>query len=877
VHKLLEKQLSLSCTNGVIDLARLSALVSGAYHELDRDRRRTDHSIALMIEELDRTNSALEDLVALRTDEVEHISRRLQATLAHVDQGIVMIDADSRVVVHNARFVALTGLTDAMLAGHPPFQEIVDMMCRTGEFSPMGTHFTSWIKAHGCKAGPQNYQRIRPDGTILHVQSTPLPDGGEVQTMADVTGLARRTEELDLIRETLEAILENMSQGIIKVDAERNIRFFNRRAIALLGLPEGFLEHGQTLQSLLEYQIESGEFANMDPGFVAFVKGGGIIPTPQVYERERPNGTILEIRTILLPDGSAVRTYTDITEQRRRESALKRAEEDYRGLFENAIVGIYRTSMDGRHIRANPAFARMNGYESEAEMLAALQAGADWYVDPERREAFFSLLMRDGRISDFVSEVYRLKTRERFWASEASWLVRDADGAPLYIEGMVIDATDRKKAEDDIAHIALHDLLTGLPNRSRFLDRLRSSIARNEDGHEIAVLCLDLDHFKDVNDTMGHDCGDILLRLASRRLSRALPQGGMASRFGGDEFAVLLPDIKNRDSVTDFARLAVQQLSKPYRIRGKRVYVGVSIGIVMAPGDGVDAHDLLKKADIALYRVKRDGRGTYACFDVGMTAAILARREVELELRRAITNHEFEMVYQPIIDLETNQPLSYEALIRWNHPQKGVLSPAAFIDIAEESGLIIEIGEIALRDACTTIARASSELGISVNLSPVQFRNHQLALTVIHALAQSGLPPHRLILEITESALLTDDQHTLDILQHLRMLGVRIALDDFGIGHSSLSYLQKFPFDKIKIDKSFVKDSDDGTMNTAIRRAILGLGSDLGAEVIVEGVETEFQRDMLIYEGCRYAQGYLFGRPAARHIVFGDTFRRDAA
>ncbi len=378
---------------------------------------------------------------------------------------------------------------------------------------------------------------------------------------------------------------------------------------------------------------------------------------------------------------------------------------------------------------------------------------------------------------------------------------------------------------------------------------------------ETAVMCLDLDHFKDVNDTMGHDAGDRLLQMAGKRLRKLVPPNGLVARFGGDEFAVITPGIADRSVVARLAQDIVRSLSRPFRIRGKRVYVGASIGIAYGPGDGQQPADLLKKADIALYRAKRDGRGCFLEYDIAMSAAIVARREVEMELRRAIEAQEFRTFYQPIVDLETMSPISYEALVRWQHPTKGLLAPGHFIEIAEDSGLISQIGELVLKEACSAFARIPGDTSVSVNLSPVQFRNQNLAFSVLNALTSSGLPARRLVLEITETVLLTDDDRTLEILRQLRMLGVRIALDDFGIGHSSLSYLQKFQFDKIKIDRSFVQSSNDGTLNTAIRRAILGLGHDLGIEVVVEGVETAEQRDMLIYEGARYAQGYFWGKP----------------
>jgi diguanylate cyclase (GGDEF)-like protein/PAS domain S-box-containing protein len=878
VHRLFNKQLEKAARrDGSIDVEVLGRLVSDAYEESDRDRRRTERSIALMIEELDQFNAQLRVSVENRTRELAIATAMLNNTLAHMDEGIVMIDAEGRVMVYNRRFVAFSGLTEAQCANRPLFRDLVDIMAANGEFVGMPPEFQRWTATEAHVPGNRNFTRVRPDGTVLRVQTKQLPGGGEVRVLSDISDLVERSKALEQTQRALEETLENVSQGIMKISADRRIEYFNARVELLLGLPEGFLKPGMSFFELLDFQISSGEFANMGEEFVKFVRSGGVALTAQAYERERPNGVILDIRTIPLPDGGAVRTFADVTEARIREARIREAEEQFRSLFENSIVGIYRSTLDGRQLRANPALARLNGFESEADMLGSGNYLArDWYVEEGRREEFARIMREEGRTNDFVSEVYRAKTREKIWVSEAAWIVRDAEGDPLYYEGMVIDATDRRKAESKIAHLALHDMLTNLPNRTLFLDKLGNSITTCRKGQEVAVLCLDLDHFKEVNDTLGHDAGDILLRLAARRLSRLVPATGMAARFGGDEFAVLLTEIRDRDWVMSFAKTVVRTLSMPYRIRGKRVYVGASVGVALSPTDGNDAQDLLKKADIALYRAKRDGKGTFAFFDSGMTAAILARREVERELRDAIQNDEFELHYQPILDLEANEATAYEALIRWRHPTKGLMPPGYFIEIAEESGLILPIGEIALRQACMTFARIPGERSVSVNLSPIQFRNHQLAVSVINALAFAGLPPSRLILEITESVLLTDDQRTLDILRQLRMLGVQIALDDFGVGHSSLSYIQKFPFDKIKIDRSFVQDADDGTMNMAIRRAILGLGHDLGLDVVVEGVETEHQRDMLIFEGARYAQGYLFGKPKPASELFGEEFSVEA-
>lgn len=863
VHHLLRQQIdTVKSRTAEFDAAALLALVSAAYAAADDDRKEAEQSLSRVAGELDSMKANLESLVKNRTSGLETLLQHLVGAIENVDQGIVVIDVDGRVIVFNSRFAQLTGLQPTDLAGTPLFRDVVGKMVELGEFDPMGEEFKHWAMAKGRLPGPQSFQRTRPDGTVLSARVCPLPDGGELRTLSDITHHIRHSAEIDSIKQTLELTLENVVQGIVMLDADQRVSIFNRRAVELLGFPEGLLVRGATLKSLTNFQMENGEFDHLDADIRASILTFTVPKEELIYERERSNGTILEIRILPLADGSAILTYTDVTRIRTREKALERSREEYRSLFSHSVVGIYRTSVDGHQLRANPALVRMNGYESEEEMLADMtDIAGQWYVDPKRRDEFMAAMEKDGMTSDFVSEVYSYKTGEKYWVSESAWLVHDEHGTPAYYEGMVIDATERKNAESEIAHIALHDMLTKLPNRTLFYDTLKAALGGNRHGHDIAVLCLDLDNFKDVNDTMGHDSGDILLRLASRRLARAIPPGGMAARFGGDEFAVLLPEIRDRETVLSLARLIVESLSRPFRIRGTRVYVGVSIGIALAPTDANEAQDVLKKADIALYRAKADGRGTYAFFDNAMTAALLARREIEVDLRRAIAQNEFCLFYQPIIDLETTRPNGYEALIRWNHPQKGLLSPLAFIEVAEQCGLIVQIGEVVLRQACQFIRRHHSSASVSVNLSPVQFRNHQLAVSVVNALAESGLPPSRLILEITESVLLTDDPRTLDILKQLRALGVRIALDDFGIGHSSLSYLQKFPFDRIKIDKSFVQHADDGMMNTAIRRAILGLGNDIGIEVVVEGVETAEQRDMLLYEGCRYVQGYFYGKP----------------
>jgi diguanylate cyclase (GGDEF)-like protein len=731
-HRLLERQIRKSSSSeGELDFDTLCALISSAYVESEQEQRRTDRSISLMVEELDSINTRLEVEIADRTCELRETRARLMQTLASVDQGIVMIDAAGRIVVYNEAFLAFTGLTDGDCANLSDFSGAVRKMRAAGEFDAMSPAFLAWVD-QGANATSEAFTRVRPDGTVLQVRCRTLVGGGEVRTLTDVTALARQTETAEAIRHSLRVTLDNLSQGVIKVDASHRVDFFNPRVEELLSLPTGFLRRGMPFKEILDWQIAVGEFSNASPSFVDFVKSGGILATGQVYVRERPNGVILETRTVPLGDGAAVRTYTDITESRRRELQLTR-----------------------------------------------------------------------------------------------------------------------------IAHF---DGLTGLANRALLNERLAHELAAPGVAGGTAVLCIDLDRFKLVNDARGHEAGDVLLQQAAERLLRMTPSDGLAARFGGDEFVVLLSDITNADEAATIACAIVKAFTEPFHVSGRNHWIGASVGVAMADC-GDTPQDVLRKADVALYKAKAAGRGTFCRFHPSMEQDRVQREEIEPELRRALRDGEFRVFYQPIVDLLTSRPVAYEALVRWHHPQRGLLPPSMFIEAAEDCGLIGAIGEHVLNEACRAFAALDPALAVSVNLSPVQFQNHALGMTVLNALLTSGLNPERLILEITERLLLTEDDRTLEILEQLRAMGVRIALDDFGIGNSSFAYLQKFRFDKVKIDRSFMSDTGEVGMGAAIRRSLIGLGRDVGIDFIIEGIETTAQHQRVLAEGARYGQGYLFGRP----------------
>ena len=427
------------------------------------------------------------------------------------------------------------------------------------------------------------------------------------------------------------------------------------------------------------------------------------------------------------------------------------------------------------------------------------------------------------------------------------------------------DVTDRQAAEAKIAHMARHDALTGLPNRSVLAERLEAAAADAGPGRQSAVLCLDLDHFKVVNDTLGHPVGDKLLRTVALRLKNCIRDGDVVTRLGGDEFAIVQATIDRPDEARLLAERIVTAIEAPFVIDGHQINIGVSIGLALLPGDGATGAALLKNADMAMYRSKSDGRGRFCFFEAGMDAELQNRRKLELDLRKGLQTQQFELYYQPLINLDRQDVSGFEALLRWPHPERGMVSPAEFIPVAEEIGLIIELGEWVIRRACTDAARWPDNLKVAVNLSPGQFRSKNLVPTVIDALASSGLQPNRLELEITESVLLQNTDATLEILHEFRSLGIRISMDDFGTGYSSLSYLRSFPFDKVKIDQSFIRDLSTRSDSIHIVRAIQSLCTGLAISTTAEGVETEEQLAKLRAEGCTEVQGYLFSpaRPVA--------------
>lgn len=423
------------------------------------------------------------------------------------------------------------------------------------------------------------------------------------------------------------------------------------------------------------------------------------------------------------------------------------------------------------------------------------------------------------------------------------------------------DITRSVRAAEQIAFMARHDPLTGLCNRTLLREKLEHEMTFSRAKRPLAIACIDLDHFKEVNDTLGHPVGDLLLKAVTERIQRCLRQGDTLARFGGDEFVVLMADMPAHIEAGAVAERIIDTVAQPYELNGHHIEIGVSIGMALSPGDADTSDLLISHADLALYRAKTDGRGIYRFYESEMDAKMQERRALEMELRQAAELGQFEVHYQPEIDICSKALLGFEALVRWRHPERGLILPDNFIPLAEATGLIVGIGEWVLRRVCHDAVVWPEAVKVAVNVSPIQFKSRTLAHTVVSALADSGLNPARLELEITESVLLADSEFALSTLHHIKSLGVQIAMDDFGAGYSSLSYLRLFPFDKIKIDQSFVNELSLDGEAAAIVRAVIALGSGLGITTIAEGVETDEQMKALMAQGCNEAQGYLIGMP----------------
>jgi diguanylate cyclase (GGDEF)-like protein/PAS domain S-box-containing protein len=662
------------------------------------------------------------------------------------------------------------------------------------------------------------------------------------------------TEQLAGALATLDLTLETIRHGVMIIGPQGAVEACNPLALELLGFTGKPPKKGFNLSKLLP-QLAKLDILRGDAG--------------SSVELAMPQQRTIAVHARKIAGGGAALAIEDVSFDRKRQRAQKSAEAGYRSLFENAVCGIYRDQLDGTPVRCNPALAILNGYANEAQYISAVtSAHGAWYVEPGRSDEFNRLMRTEGGVKDFVSEVYRHRTRERFWITENAWYVRDTEGNPLFIEGTIQDATERMTSMAIIERQANLDALTGIASRFRFLGAIEDETRPGTAG--CTLYSIDLDRFKEVNDLLGHATGDIVLKDAAMRLSALVGKAGLVARLGGDEFAILMPGLVDPDEAEALAARIVSAMRVPMEVNGHNLLLGSSVGVAIYPAQAADAQELLSNSDLAMYQAKSAGRNGYRVFDFELRAGIQHRKDIEAELRLAIGAGELELHYQPIVEGGRGMAHGYEALMRWNHPVRGFMVPSQFIPIAEEAGLMTELGNWAITRACAQAAALPSHISVAVNVSPNQFRSATILSALRQALEETGLDPKRLVLEVTESVILTSEFIAEKVLDGLQELGVSLALDDFGTGYSSLSYLQRLAFQKVKIDKSFVAEMIHAPASLAIVRAIVGLGRDLGIEVVAEGVETREQADALRREGCRFMQGYFYGRPKPYSEIVAD-------
>ena len=661
--------------------------------------------------------------------------------------------------------------------------------------------------------------------------------------------------------------IESLPEAIVFLDAEDRYVLWNRKYAELYADIADLLAPGVRFVDVLEASIRRGHMPEITDDAQAWMaKRLRRLRNPGAPEEEEySDGRWMRHEERRTSDGGTIGVRIDITD-------LKAREQSFRLLFRDNPLPMYLYDFDSfTFVDVNEAAVSFYGYT--CEQFLAMTVLDLW---PKQDRAWIRAAIVEGFRSDQVSGPARhIKADGCMVDAEIYARKLNHKGRPTILAG-VVDVTERLRAESQIAHLAHHDPLTALPNRTLFLQRLAEEFARPRPRAGLcSVTYLDLDDFKEINDRFGHGEGDSLLRQVAERLRGAVREEDVVARFGGDEFAIMQRDLHRPEDAGEIATRILQDLSRPFHVADREIVIGASLGIALFPDTAESSGEVVRQADTALYRAKDDGRRTFRFFEPGMDAMAKARRALAQEVRQAVEARAFHLEYQPLVNLETGRIACCEALSRWQHPQRGLVPPSEFIPLVEEIGLIVDVGDWVLAQACAEAATWPDDVKVAVNLSPVQFRKGAVIGSIKAALASSGLRPDRLEIEITESVLLADDEPNRLILTALRDLGVRIALDDFGTGYSSLAYLQSFPIDKIKIDRAFIRTLGADPRGDAIVRAIINLGRALQMTTTAEGVETVQQLDMLRDLGCDEAQGYLFGKPVPisinRSLLFAQS------
>jgi diguanylate cyclase (GGDEF)-like protein len=806
--------------------------------------------------------------------QLEARSLLLDAALKNMSQGLCIFDRQQRLVLCNEQYLRMYGLSAAEAAPGTPFLQLLEHRLARGSY-PKGAPPDAYIAGVRRSLEKSNeWTKVTEldDGRFIAVENRSMPHGGWVATHQDVSDLRaaerrltiavakaeRAAKEARAAHSTLLDAFEVVPEGLVLFDADDRYVLWNRRYAKLCA--DTNIKRGARFEEVIRAALKRGQYPEAigrEEEWLAERLARHLLPE-NTQEQRLSDGRWVRLHEQRTANGGSIGVRIDMTESRLREDQLKTQNMLFDAALNNMSQGLVLFDSDRRVVICNKRYQDMFGFTADQ-----VKPGTPIAELIRHRLSLGLKVPADGD-SYIRTQVEGPITADNAYHEFADGRIIAYAIRPMPDGGGIVtheDVTDQRRIEARIAHMAHHDALTDLPNRVLLRQRLDAALKNVTEKKPAAVLWLDLDRFKDVNDTFGHAAGDEVLKIAAKRLRNCVRSGNTVARLGGDEFAVIQTGTDQPEGATALALRIIEAISAPYEIDGLQVLVGTSVGISVAPIDTVLADELLKNADLALYRAKSKGRGTYQFFEPEMDARMHARRQLELDLRQALSMGAFELNYQPIIDLDRNEVTTLEALLRWNHPTRGRVSPAEFIPLAEESGLIGSIGEWVLRTACAQAVTWSSPINVAVNLSPLQFKQHELERLVFNALSSSGLAPSRLELEITESALLENTEATLATLHRLRQLGVRISMDDFGIGYSSLSNLRSFPFNKIKIDQSFIQGLGEDQQCSTIVQAVAGLAAGLGMTTTAEGVETQDQLDWVRAVGITEVQGFHLSRP----------------
>lgn len=676
--------------------------------------------------------------------------------------------------------------------------------------------------------------------------------------------LALSASSLARSKKLLETVLENMPHGVCMFDSNRNVIVSNKHYGEMYGLAPERTKSGAKLSDILDAHVAAHHCAYDVKAYVADHLAGAGLPEPSYVVNELSNGSVFAINRQPLPDGGLIEIHQDITNIHLTEAWADAARQELLEMqfaMDQAVI-VAVVDLKGRITYANDNFCQISGYGRE-ELLGQnhriLNSGY------HSAAVFREMYRRIGKGEVWRGELCnKAKDGSLYWVDTVITAQLGPNGKPIAYIAIRVDITARKLAEARISYAARHDSLTGIANRAVLKEKMDEAAGRlRQKGEAFTVFMLDLDGFKYINDTLGHAAGDRLLVELALRLKNSLRGNEILARLGGDEFAIVqCAETKQREAAIALAIRLLEVISRPFDLDGHNTAIGTSIGIALAPENGADTGELLKKADLALYRVKSEGRNNFSFFDEELSKDATSRLQLANDMRAALSRNEFELHYQPVFDAKTSRPCGAEALVRWRHPVAGLMAPDRFIWLAEETGLMEPLGQWILERACQDAASWPQNIKVAVNLSAAQFRSGALFDVILCALVESGLPPERLELEITESLFLQNKESHGIVIQQLKNIGVTIVLDDFGTGYASLSYLTMFPFDKIKIDKSFTQGLSSRVDCAAVVASVLLLARGLDIAVTAEGVETKQQFELLRAAGVNQVQGYLFGRPS---------------